>query len=77
MQSSRPPAARLEAVRATKKELVLRRDKARAESVALQQQAQDKADAAARLDNKLHELDRDEMEIMRLLQAAPPSLTPI
>eukprot|EP00975_Prorocentrum_lima_P052264 10948507-Prorocentrum_lima.AAC.1 len=62
MQRARPPAARLAAIRDTKRELALRRDKASAESAALQQQAQDKKDQAAKLALRLIELDRDEAE---------------
>eukprot|EP00975_Prorocentrum_lima_P050761 10635360-Prorocentrum_lima.AAC.1 len=61
MQRSRPPAARLSAIRVTKHELALRRDKS-AESAALQQQALDKKDQAAKLTLRLIELDRDEAE---------------
>eukprot|EP00975_Prorocentrum_lima_P038185 8028757-Prorocentrum_lima.AAC.1 len=57
MQRSRPPAARLSAIRATKQELALWRDKASAESAALQQQALDKKDQAAKLALRLIELD--------------------
>eukprot|EP00975_Prorocentrum_lima_P012022 2553772-Prorocentrum_lima.AAC.1 len=44
-QASRPPAARLAAIRATRSQLILRRDKLHTALAALQQQAQDNATA--------------------------------
>eukprot|EP00975_Prorocentrum_lima_P025539 5370934-Prorocentrum_lima.AAC.1 len=60
MQRARPPAARLSAIRITKQELALRRDKALGEHAALLQQAADKKDAADKIANKLLALGRDE-----------------
>eukprot|EP00975_Prorocentrum_lima_P004566 989311-Prorocentrum_lima.AAC.1 len=60
MQRARPPAARLSAIRDTKKELATRRDKYMAEHAALLQQATDKKEAAGKLAIRILELDSDE-----------------
>eukprot|EP00975_Prorocentrum_lima_P056509 11848566-Prorocentrum_lima.AAC.1 len=77
MQRARPPAARLSAIRATKQELVLRRDKYMAEHAALLQQAMDKKEAASKVAIRLLELDQDESAMLQLVADNTPSRTPL